>query len=126
MNLGRESPSLVIHDDDATFRHGCDIRRATAAGQTGALAVFFDPVGVKIAEAIDFGTADESQIDAPRLQQIHDFVQTTAPERLRHIGWVAHGKDRSQRRPIADYAVFKNAQSVGRMGFFSDGEAEQR
>ena len=49
--------------------------------------------------------------------------QHSAP---RDIGRIAHGEDRFQRRPIANHAVFENADGVGRVSFFGDGKAQQR
>ena len=45
-------------------------------GRRSAFAVLFDPVGVQVAEAIDFSAADKTEIDPSGLQEKHDVVET--------------------------------------------------
>ena len=126
MHLADEASLLVIHDDDAALRQRRNVGGAAASGEARALAVLLDPMGVQVAEAVDLRAAYESQIHSAGLQQTHDLVQTGAVERARHVGRIAHGEDRFQRRPIADNAVFENADRGGRASFLGHGEAEQR
>src|ERR1700752_2547246 len=115
----------MIHDDDAALGHRRDIGGTAAAGQAEAFAVLFDPVGVQVAEAIDFSAADKTELDPSRLQKKHNVVETRARERAGNIGWIAHGENRFERRPVADNAIFKNTKGSRRMRFFRYGKSQQ-
>src|SRR5215510_10724960 len=67
MNAGKKAPSFLVHDDDAALRQRCNVRGAAAAGKAGLLPSFFDPVGVQVAEAVDLGAADETEVDPAAL-----------------------------------------------------------
>jgi hypothetical protein len=68
MNLGRKASLFVVHDNDVALGHRRYVRGAAATRQASALAVFFNPVSVKIAKAIHFRATDKTQIHPVALQ----------------------------------------------------------
>ena len=91
MNSGGETAPFVIHDDDAPLGHCRNICSATAARQANPFPVLFNPVGIQVAETIDFRAADKSSVDAITWQKMHHVVEPAATQRARYIRWIAHG-----------------------------------
>ena len=125
-NLRDETTPFVIHDDDAAPRHGGDIGGAAASRQTNALAIFFYPVRVEVAEAVEFSAADEAEIDPAALEQVHDVIQAAASQRPRDVWRIAHRKYGLKRGPVAHDAIFENPDRIRGMEFLGDGKPEKR
>ena len=53
-------------------------------------------------------------------------LRPAARERAGNIRRIAHGKDRFERGPVADNAIFKNANGTRRVSFFRHGKSQQR
>jgi len=66
-NARNEAALFMIHDDDAAFCHGGDIRGAAATRQANRFVFLFHPVSIEVAEPVDLGAADETEIDPARL-----------------------------------------------------------
>ena len=102
------------------------IGAATATGQfDGRVIGWSDDTGVDVAEAVYFGAADEAEVHVSVLEEHHHFEQASGPRGGDHVGRIAHRVQVGRRQPIADEAVFEQADRGRRVGALGQAECQQ-
>jgi hypothetical protein len=81
---------------------------------------------VQVAETVNFGGAEKSQMHASGLQQAHDAEHVQTLRSTENIWRIGHGVDEFGRWRGADHTVFKQADRLRSMGAFCHDESDER
>ena len=123
-NTLAESRALVREQDDGALRQTCYVARAARARQTLHFAVTIAPRGIQIAEAIDFGRAEKTELHAALLQKGHYVEHLAALSCAANIRWVGHGVKQFRRGSFANQAILVETDGARRMSPLRDEKCE--
>jgi len=119
-----QAAAIVGEQDNRAAGEAGDVAGSAGAGETLHFVVTMAPGGIEISEAVNFGGAEEADVDASLLQEIHDVEHLAALGSAEDVRRVAHGVKQLGGGSLTNDAVFEQANRAGSMGAASDEKGE--
>jgi hypothetical protein len=119
-----QAAAIVGEQDNRAAGEAGDVAGSAGTGEALHFVVTMAPGGIEISEAIDFGCAEEADVDAALLEKIHDVKHLAALGGVQNIWRVAHGVEKFGGGIFANDTVFEKSDGAGRMGAARDEKGE--